>query len=78
MKINEPITRFLLKQTCATICCIDKAGLPSCFSCFYVFNPVEGLLYFKSSAETEHAGYLSANPFISATVLPDSLNKLIV
>lgn len=78
MNTSDPISRFLSKQTCATICCIDNTGLPYCFSCYYVFNPVNRLLYFKSSAETEHAVYLSGNPSIFGTVLPDSLNKFIV
>lgn len=78
MKIDHAITRFITNQTSATVCCVSENGLPCCFSCFYLFNPDEALLYFKSSASSEHARYLKNNPEISGTVLPDSLNKLIV
>lgn len=78
MNLKPNIIRYLLKQTCATICCVNDDNNPYCFSCFYVFNAVDGLMYFKSSANTHHAGLLSAKSFVSGTVLPDTLNKLIV
>ncbi len=78
MHVSDSISRFLSNQIFATVCCIDDTGLPYCFSCYYVFNPVNRLLYFKSSVETEHARYLSANPSISGTVLPHSINILAV
>jgi len=73
--IPDSIARFLLDQTCATICCIDEAYNPYCFNCFYAFDKENGLLYFKSSPETYHASLLAANPVIAGTVLPDTLNK---
>lgn len=76
--MNSSLLKFLEKQTCATICCIDEQAKPYCFSCYYVFDSENGLLYFKSSAETEHAQLLQKNRAISGTVLPDTLNKLIV
>ncbi len=76
MKIN--ILKFMENQTCATICCTDEKANPYCFSCYYVFDSENGLMYFKSSAETEHAQLLQKNRMISGTVLPDRLNKLIV
>lgn len=76
--MNENIINFLQQQTCATICCIDEQGKPYCFTCFYVFNEEEGLLYFKSSANSHHAGLMKKNRFIAGTVLPDKLNKVIV
>src|SRR5665647_1153673 len=75
--MNETIIRFLQRQTCATICCVDEQGNPYCFSCFYAFNREEGLLYFKSSAGSHHAALLKENPFIAGTILPDKLNKLL-
>ena len=72
--MNSSILKFLEKQTCATICCIDEKANPCCFSCFYVFDSENGLMYFKSSAETEHAQLLEKNRLISGTVLPDKLN----
>ena len=75
--MKEIITRFLAEQTCATICCTDETGKPYCFSCYYVFNEENAVLYFKSSADAHHSGLLSNNPVIAGTVLPDKLNKLI-
>ncbi|MBS1528670.1 MAG: pyridoxamine 5'-phosphate oxidase family protein [Bacteroidetes bacterium] len=71
----DSIADFLNDQTCATICCIDAAGNPYCFNCFYAFNRENNLLYFKSPRETCHAGLLAINPAIAGTVLPDKLNK---
>ncbi|HEY8688581.1 MAG TPA: pyridoxamine 5'-phosphate oxidase family protein [Chitinophagaceae bacterium] len=76
--MNENIIKFLEKQTCATICCVDEIGKPYCFSCFYAFNAEEGLIYFKSSAESYHSVLMKKNPFIAGTVLPDKLKVLVV
>ena len=76
--MNEIIIQFIQKQTCATLCCIDEQGKPYCFSCFYVFNCKEGLLYFKSSSDSHHSELMKKNPFIAGTILPDKLNKLLV
>lgn len=75
--IPEPIVRFLNAQTCATICCINE-GMPWCFSCFYAFDPVHQLFYYKSSADTKHAALLLSNGQIAGTVLPDKLKKVSV
>ena len=72
----EKIIRFIEKQTCASVCCVDEMGNPYCFSCFYSFNGEEGLLYFKSSTTSKHASVISKNPFIAGTILPDKLNRL--
>jgi uncharacterized protein YhbP (UPF0306 family) len=74
--MNEPIIQFLELQNCASVCCIDEEGKPYCFSCFYTFNRQEGLIYFKSSANSHHARLMKKNPFVAGTVLPDKLNKL--
>ncbi len=74
--MNEQIIQFLKEQTCASICCSDENGKPYCFSCFYAFNSTAGLLYFKSSANSNHVGLMKNNPFIAGTVLPDKLNKI--
>ncbi len=76
--MNETIIRFLQQQTCATICCVDEQGKPWCFSCFYAFNYEEGLLYFKSSADSHHSALMKKNPFIAGTILPDKLNTFLV
>ena len=75
--MNETIASFIQQQTCATICCSDEAGNPYCFSCYYVFNGGDGLLYFKTSVETHHTILLANNPIVAGTILPDKLNKLI-
>lgn len=74
--MNKTIIQFLSEQNCASICCIDEEGKPYCFSCFYVFSKDEGLIYFKSSANSHHARLMNKNPFVAGTVLPDKLNKL--
>ena len=76
--MNEIIVSFLNKQTCATVCSVDEAGRPWCFNCFYVFNPLQGLLYYKSAADTRHAALLKNNPMVAGTILPDKLNTLLI
>lgn len=74
--MNEAIINFLNKQTCATVCSADGEGKPWCFNCFYVFNPLQGLLYYKSSADTRHATLLKSYPAVAGTIQPDKLNTL--
>lgn len=76
--MNENIIQFLKEQTCSTICCLDEQQQPWCFSCFYAFNAEEGLLYYKSAADSHHSVFLINNPIIAGTILPDKLNKLVV
>lgn len=76
--MNKNIVEFIEKQTCASICCADDQGNPYCFSCFYVLNSTDGLLYFKSSASSKHGGILQQRKSIAGTILPDKLNKLMV
>ena len=74
--MNEIIVNFLQKQTCATVCSVDEEGKPWCFSCFYVFNAIEGLIYYKSSADTHHSILIKNNPSVAGSILPDKLNTL--
>ncbi|MEI6086461.1 MAG: pyridoxamine 5'-phosphate oxidase family protein [Bacteroidota bacterium] len=74
--MNENIDTFIQEHTCANIACLDANSYPYCFSCFYAIDVKEGLLYFKSSSDSNHAGYLISNPIIAGTILPDKLNKL--
>lgn len=76
--MNENITGFLEQQTCASVCCIDDEGKPYCFSCYYAFNSQAGILYFKSSTNSHHAGLMKKNPFVAGTILPDKLNKIMI
>lgn len=74
--MNENISAFLQEQTCATVSCIGEKGHPYCFTCFYVFNSEDGLIYFKSSSDSLHSSYLKKNPVVAGTILPDKFNKL--
>ena len=74
--MNENIIPFIQQQSCATVCYTDEAGVPFCFSCYYVFNEQEVLLYFKTSADSHHSVMMKKNPRIAGTVLPDKLNKI--
>lgn len=74
--MNEHFNSFLEENTCASFACLDPHGHPYCFTCFYAVDLKEGLLYFKSSSDSNHAGYLLSNRIVSGTILPDKLNKL--
>jgi uncharacterized protein YhbP (UPF0306 family) len=76
--MDEKIIRFIKKQTCAGICCVDETGSPYCFSCFYAFNSERGLIYFKSSSAARHSSILAINPRIAGTIQPDKLSVLVV
>jgi len=76
--MNENITKFLRKQTCASIACVDEANRPASFNCFFAFDDEHGLLHYKSSAASMHSRLLNAHPLVAGTVLPDKLNKLAV
>lgn len=76
--MNERIKEFIKKQTCASICIINEKGNPHCFSCFYAFNSLDKLLYFKSSPDSYHLNLIKSNPGIAGTILPDKLNKLMI
>lgn len=76
--MNGIIVNYLEKQTCASVCSVNEEGKPWCFSCFYVFNSKEGLMYYKSSLDTRHSGVIKNNSFVSGTILPDKLNTLMV
>jgi hypothetical protein len=77
--MTDNILKFINSQTCASVCCIGlQAKQPYCFSCFYAFNSVDGLLVFKSSAAAHHSLLIKKNSFVAGTILPDKLNSLVV
>jgi uncharacterized protein YhbP (UPF0306 family) len=76
--MNKTIIEFIKKQTVASICCLDAEDRPYCFSVFFSFDPAEGLLYFKSSGSSSHAGFLLKNRVIAGTIMPDKLNLPVV
>ncbi len=73
--MDKRIVEFIAKQTCLTVCCIDEAGLPFCFNCFYGFDAKNALLIYKSSETAHHSLCLERNRNISGTILPDRVNK---
>ncbi len=73
--MDKRIVKFISTQTCLTVCCIDEAGLPYCFNCFYVFDEGNEMLYYKSSPSAHHSICLLQNGNISGTIMPDRLNK---
>lgn len=76
--MKDPIDHFISQQTAANICGIDEKTMPYCFSCFYVYNSKDHLLYYKSSSDTRHSILLKNNPYVAGTILPDKLQKLLV
>jgi uncharacterized protein YhbP (UPF0306 family) len=76
--MNDSITHFLQKQTCATICCVDGNGLPYCFNVFYAFHPGKARLYFKSSERSRHTSLMATHSQVAGTILPDKLNSLLI
>ena len=76
--MNDKIVKFIHKQTCASVCCVETVANPYSFSCFYAFNAEAGLLYFKSSMDTRHGPVMVSNPHIAGTILPDKLNIMLV
>jgi uncharacterized protein YhbP (UPF0306 family) len=76
--MNKTIIEFIKKQTVASVCCLDAENCPYCFSVFFSFSPVNGLLHFKSSGSSSHAGFLLKNRVVAGTILPDKLNLLFI
>jgi uncharacterized protein YhbP (UPF0306 family) len=76
--MNESHSRFIKKQKCVSICCVNEQGKPYCFSSYYALNAEENLLYFKSAADTSHIKFMKRNPVIAGTILPDKLQVLVV
>ncbi|MDP1843843.1 MAG: hypothetical protein Q8K64_10515 [Sediminibacterium sp.] len=74
--MNQQIFNFIQQNTCANICCINAIMQPYCFTCYYLFNSTEQLLYYKSTLDTAHSVNILAKSNIAGTILPDKLNKL--
>ncbi len=76
--IPVAIIKYIEKQTCATIACLNNDGAPHCFNCFYAFDASSGILCYKSSEETRHTQLLYKNKAIAGTILPDRLKTMMV
>ena len=72
------IADFLENQTAASICCVNEINEPYSYSCFYVYNRKENLLYYKSSTTTYHSKIVLKNPKVAGTIMPDKLNKFFI
>jgi uncharacterized protein YhbP (UPF0306 family) len=72
--MKKEIANFIKDNKIATIACVDGLNRPYCFNCFYVYDDRNHLLFFKSSLNTQHAKFLSNNPAISGTILPDKID----
>ncbi len=69
--MDTAITDFLSKQTCANICVNDNDGNPYCFTCYYAISVERGLLYFKTSDDSNHFQFMKRNKLVAGTILPD-------
>ncbi|MGZ3971746.1 MAG: pyridoxamine 5'-phosphate oxidase family protein [Mucilaginibacter sp.] len=69
--MEKRIADFINENKTATICCTDGNNMPYCFHCFYAFDEVNGLLFFKSSADTYHIKLISVNGNIAGSILPE-------
>lgn len=74
-KDSTSIRNFISVNKIAAICCTD-GNIPYCFHCFYVFDPDNYLLFFKSSAETWHSKLLSENAAVAGSILPQKIEFL--
>jgi uncharacterized protein len=74
--MKERIGKFISKQTCANVCCVDEKGNPFCFSCFYSYDNDKVFLFYKSGRDTRHSEILLRNCLVAGTILPDKLNLL--
>ena len=76
--MNLKIVDFLKRQTAASISCVNEINQTYSFSCFFAFNSIDKLLYFKSPESSYHSRMILQNPKVSGTIMPDKLNKLAI
>ena len=76
--MNPKIVDFLKRQTAASISCVNEINQTYSFSCFFAFNSIDKLLYFKSHESSYHSRMILQNPKVSGTIMPDKLNKLAI
>jgi len=74
MAYEKEISLFIKENKIASIACIDENNNPYCFNCFYVFDEMNFLLFFKSSLETYHSRSLSKRQNVAGSILPDKIN----
>jgi hypothetical protein len=69
--MKKHISEFIKKLGTANVCCSDDNNYPYCFSCYYTYNADKQLLYYKSSADTQHSLLLQKKPEVAGTILPE-------
>ena len=70
------ISDFITENKIAAVCCVDSEHRPYTFHCFYAFDELNQLLFFKSSLQTLHSQLLAENPHIAGSILPAKLDML--
>ena len=74
--MKKEISDFIKGNKIASIACADSSGRPYCFHCFYVFDEVNCVLFFKSSLNTHHSKLLANNPYVAGSILPSRIDFL--
>jgi uncharacterized protein len=74
--MKKGISTFIKGNKIASIAYIDEGNKPHSFHCFYVFDEINYLLFFKSSSGTYHAKSLSNNSCIAGSILPHKIDFL--
>lgn len=76
--MNKDIAQFIKKQKTATVCTVDAQGNPYCFSCYYAFDEENGVLIYKTHADSHHYGMMRQKYEVAGTILPNRADPVIV
>lgn len=76
--MNKDIIQFIRKQKTATVCTVDERGNPYCFSCFYAFDEKEGILIYKTHADSHHVPMMQTKKEVAGSILPGKADPVIV
>lgn len=68
MEIPEKISNILTKNYFGYICTVDGKNQPHVAPMFFVYNPIDMLIYFITSAKSKKLRNIKTNPYISLTV----------
>ncbi|MEJ6980345.1 pyridoxamine 5'-phosphate oxidase family protein [Pedobacter sp. P351] len=72
--MKKEILNFIKENKIATIACSDENNKPYCFHCFYIFDEINNMLFFKSSLNTYHSKAIINNPGIAGSILPNKID----
>ena len=76
--MNSDILNFIQKQKTASVCTVDEEYNPYCFSCYYAFDPVNALLFYKTHGASRHASLMLKKTEVAGTILPEKSIPLVV